>query len=231
MIRNLLWNEIKYIFKDYIPDKVIKYTSSASSVSAAGAAVVSSIPSVITVHKDDTLDFAISIEDPLVLIFADENSPGGCIDSGNGMQEESLFRRSALFRCLDRKYYPLGPLEAIYCKNVPVIRMSEQLNNERIPVVYCSFIASACIKYPSPNGMTSEEKTLMATKINQILDIAIINGHTNVILGAWGCGAFGCDPRQIAQLFKESISKYTGLRIYFVILGSSYNIFKDVLSQ
>lgn len=35
--------------------------------------------------------------------------------------------------------------------------------------------------------------------------IALAHGHQNIVLGAWGCGVFRNDPKDIARYFKEVI--------------------------
>jgi len=222
--RNYLWKDIQRKFQ-YLSSNTIKYSFDENK-----SINVSSIPAKISIHNDDTLDFVIinDIENPLILIFADDQNPGGCIESGNGMQEETLFRRTGLFKFMTRNFYPLRENEAMYCNNVPVIRLSESRNNQEIPERHYSFVASASLKYPS-TPMSLNEKTIMRNKIELILRIAIKHGHKNIILGAWGCGAFGCNPIEIAELFKEVCLRFD-LRIYFVVLGKSYHVFKDILT-
>ena len=42
-------------------------------------------------------------------------------------------------------------------------------------------------------------------KIRSILLVALDNGHDSVVLGAWGCGAFGCPALQVALLHRRVI--------------------------
>ena len=41
-----------------------------------------------------------------------------------------------------------------------------------------------------------------------MLAVALKNGHSNLVLGAWGCGVFGNDPQDIATYFHEVIDIY-----------------------
>lgn len=44
---------------------------------------------------------------------------------------------------------------------------------------------------------------MMKRRIDMVLSICKTQEHKTLILGAWGCGVFGNDPKVIAQLFKE----------------------------
>ena len=49
----------------------------------------------IKIFNMDTIKFSVlHCHNPLVLNLADNNRPGGCVDSGSRAQEESLFRRT-----------------------------------------------------------------------------------------------------------------------------------------
>merc|ERR1712110_641561 len=63
---------------------------------------------------------------------------------------------------------------------------------------------------------------------------------TTLILGAWGCGAFGGDPRQIAELFIQALIRdnYGQLykEIHFAIpklspKDENYDVFRAVFNQ
>ncbi len=79
--RHYLWTDIKKRFEYWVPNS-IKYSYYDLDPVTGHMG-----PAVISVHKNDTLDFPIinNIENPLILIFADDENPGGCVNSGNGM--------------------------------------------------------------------------------------------------------------------------------------------------
>ena len=82
------------------------------------------------------------------------------------------------------------------------------------------------------------------SKIRQILDIALENGHDSVVLSAFGCGAYKTPPTEMAKLFKEVLGnkKYKGAFkvIHFAIINlkstngshnpqGNFQPFKDIL--
>lgn len=87
------------------------------------------------------------------------------------------------------------------------------------------------------------EKVVAVTKnkIRTIYRIGILNGHNSLVLGAWGCGAFGNPPEQMAQLFLNVLNepefngKYKDIR--FAIIedhnsrGRNFQTFKEVVRK
>ena len=64
----------------------------------------------------------------------------------------------------------------------------------------------------------------MAVRVRRVLSIAARHGHAAVVLGAWGCGAFGCHPDDVAPAFAEALTgAYAGVfeRVTFAILDMS----------
>ena len=41
----------------------------------------------------------------------------------------------------------------------------------------------------------------------KVLAVAKRHGHRGLVLGAWGCGAFGNDTNEIARLFREVLEE------------------------
>ena len=66
----------------------------------------------------------------------------------------------------------------------------------------------------------------MDERIRRALDIALAHGHATLVLGAWGCGAFGNDTDTIAELFHSALYgdyRDAFARIVFAILDWSKN--------
>jgi uncharacterized protein (TIGR02452 family) len=178
----------------------------------------------INIYKADTLDVAKTLHNPLVLILADAHYPGGCVEAGAGMQEESIFRRTALYKHISKDFYPIEDDAAIY---IPRVQLYKDGNLD--------FIACPGIKLPQlkNNKLMDEDAKLLEKKIELILQIAHIHNHTTIVLGALGCGVWGCPPIHVAEIFKNILGKYDGIfeNVSFAILGSTYNFFSSVFEE
>lgn len=152
----------------------------------------------------------------MTLNFASATHPDGGFLTGARAQEESLCWSSALYACLvDHPLYafhrqrhdPLYTDYALYSPEVPVFRDDEgRLLDE--PYV-CSFITSAAVNASALLQRDPDRRTLikpaMTERIRKVLTIGAALGHTAIVLGAWGCGAFGNDGHEIAALFKQAL--------------------------
>ena len=149
------------------------------------------------------------------LNFAAATNPGGGFLTGARAQEEYLCRSSALYLAIkDSPMYAYHRREGhkrysdamIYSPDVPVFRDDD---HELLPKPYlASFITSAA---PLTKHLHPEELTLVADilrkRIWKILTVAQAHGHDSLVLGAWGCGAFGNDGNQVAALFKWALAE------------------------
>ena len=92
------------------------------------------------------------------------------------------------------------------------------------------------------DGRLSERAVAITkNKIRTIYRIGILHGHDSLVLGAWGCGAFGNPPEQMAQLFIDVLNedefngRYKDIR--FAIIedhnsrGRNYQTFKSVIDK
>jgi len=168
---------------------------------------------------------------PAALNFASAKNPGGGFQSGARAQEESLARSSTLFACLDgNEMYdfhrarkdPMYTDYAIYSPDVPVIRDDDgTLLDEPYP---CSFITcpavNAKVVLERDSSRRAEIRDAMETRVTKVLAIASIHGHEALVLGAWGCGVFGNDGREIAELFRAALNgQFVGMfsRVFFAV--------------
>jgi uncharacterized protein (TIGR02452 family) len=147
---------------------------------------------------------------PLALNFANGVEPGGGFLYGATAQEEVLCRSSGLYGTLagDPMYEahatrprPDSTDWAILSPDVPVFRTDEGTELERPWPL--SFIT--CAAPYAPGIGQPESGDLLRRRIRRVLAIARAYGYTVLVLGAWGCGAFGNDPRRTARDFREAL--------------------------
>jgi uncharacterized protein (TIGR02452 family) len=173
--------------------------------------------------RETTLDAARRLRaeyaqpDPLCLNFASAKNPGGGFLSGSQAQEESLARSSGLYASLthDMTMYEhnrsLGTLlysdHMIYSPNVPVFRDDDGALLEE-PYT-ASFITAPAVNAGAIARNEPERLGLipstMRKRLNRVLEAARLNGHSALVLGAWGCGVFGNDPTLIARLYRDAL--------------------------
>ena len=71
---------------------------------------------------------------------------------------------------------------------------------------------------------TLEEKTrdILRNKIRTIFNVALYWKNDSLVLAAFGCGAYGTPPEEMAKLFKEVMNerlyKYAFKKIVFAVL-------------
>lgn len=179
--------------------------------------------------REDTLKTAVQSKKsgykPLVLILADEKVPGGTLISS--CQEETLFRRTALISHLDKRFYPLKDNELVYSQNVAVFNLND-FNTDFTEKYSLDFVALPSVKNYYKQ---IELRETMKIKLHMLFNLYKLHNYTDLILGAMGCGAFGCNANSMAMLIKEVINEYDGMNITFSILGANYNIFKQCFEK
>ena len=159
---------------------------------------------------------------PAVLNMANRRTPGGGVLNGAAAQEETIFRRTNIFRSLyqfapfagdygirrSALQYPMDRnFGGIYTPSVSIFR-EEEGNGFRLMEEprELGFISVAGMNRPDlrPNGMIVDHLVEpIRHKIRTILRIGLAHSHDSLVLGALGCGAFCNPPAQIASLFHE----------------------------
>ncbi|MBO0720465.1 MAG: TIGR02452 family protein [Blastocatellia bacterium] len=147
---------------------------------------------------------------PLALNFANGVYPGGGFLSGARAQEEAICRSSALYHTLvgdpmyeehARRPRPDSTDWTIYSPDVPVFRADDGTELENPWLL--SFITCAA-PYAHDIGQP-ESGDILQRRIHRTLAIARAYRYSALILGAWGCGAFGNDTQRTAVDFREAL--------------------------
>ena len=153
----------------------------------------------------------------VALNFASAKNPGGGFLSGSEAQEESLARSSSLYACLDgRSMYPFhrrhgDPLYTDYVIYSPAVVVFRNQDGRLLETPFsCSFLTA-----PAPNAGAvlqrdptrgDELRRALQSRINKVLAVAVAQGYDTIILGAWGCGVFKNDPRDVAAQFQAALT-------------------------
>lgn len=153
-----------------------------------------------------------------VLNFANHEFPGGGFISGAMAQEEALCHSSVLYNVLSSKELKpffdknktthekgLHSNSALYLKDIVFFDKKNNIFKADIISVAAPNRTEAVL---SGVPETFYEKVLKS-RIKFILDIAKAENVKFLVLGAFGCGVFGGDAKQTAEIFKKEIESDT----------------------
>jgi uncharacterized protein (TIGR02452 family) len=182
----------------------------------------------------------------VALNFAAALNVGGGFLGGANAQEEALCRASGLYECIRRKpmFYnkniindsPFYTDTIIYSPDVPFFRNDA---HEFLEEPYKLSIITS----PAPNvsslGNVNETElaSILMNRASKILKVAEMHGHKNIILGAWGCGAFGNDPRVVASVFRAALEQVPAFEsVCFAVYDTReppvvYEAFREVFAS
>jgi uncharacterized protein (TIGR02452 family) len=154
-----------------------------------------------------------------VLNLASDQQPGGGWRyTLSATQEEALCYSSTLYATFKPEWYPwpnMGPgsCAGIFSPDVVVFR--DSLDNDLVELPTHQWHVLAVITVAAPcrpqltddgEGFANESELRdLREKILLILRLAAGNGVTSLVLGAMGCGAYGCPPRAVAEEMKKAL--------------------------
>lgn len=207
-------------------------------------AVQSTSPMRVIVVQEDTLDAAIARRCDTVLNFANSLQLGGGYLHGAGAQEEQICYRSTLPRHLEQVTYP-WPTDGtmVFSRGVDVFRHNEASNFVRMGQSVALNVVSAAAQYrPAVRRLSNgrmaydkrEDALDMLQRMRRVLAFVVEqtphNTKRRLVLGAWGCGAFGGPNYHVACLWREALG---GFRHYFdtvvmAVLGDNFSDYCDV---
>jgi uncharacterized protein (TIGR02452 family) len=149
-----------------------------------------------------------------MLNMANAWNPGGGVARGARAQEEELCRRSNLIYGLKKKLYPLGETDFLYHKNVRFFK-DKYYNENEYYTFKCDIItiAAPCLI----NGPIPNYHGILDNKVKQMLYYPASQGAKNLVLSAFGCGAFRNNPIWVSRVFKKFIKDLPYENISFAI--------------
>lgn len=185
-----------------------------------------------------------------ILNFASFRHPGGGFMTGAMAQEESICHHTNLYNALVTQ-------QAWYDENEHIVNRC-LYQNRAVLTCDVSIIARGIGKFvpikdvfqadfltcASPNAGAAAKKGVSEGEINRAIEqrasyaveLLAGRGYTHTIFGAFGCGAFRCNPRVVAEAFRKSIEKSANAfdKVIFAIPeGNNGNlrVFKEVFGQ
>lgn len=201
----------------------------------------------IKVLCGDTIDVLLEehLGGALVLNFADPYIAGGNFNLGVQGQEQSLCRNSTVYLSLVqpecskqvyevyKKYGVLMRDEMILSPYVDIIRngAGELLKHS----TRCAVLSAPAVNLHEYAELLPEQiAEAMVRKIRRMVRLAANLGYENLVLGAWGTGAFAQQAQDVAGYFskvlnEENWKKYFSRIIFAMRDPQKVNVFREKL--
>lgn len=146
-----------------------------------------------------------------ILNMASPLRPGGGVLTGATSQEEFLCTRTTLLPSLKDEFYRLPELGAVWTSDCLVFRNAEGNNLSKVDRFYVDVITASMLRFPElksgkdgPDSTWANEQDLelVLEKMRIVMRAVSSNGIRRVVLGAWGCGAYGNPVKEIARAWR-----------------------------
>ncbi len=171
----------------------------------------------------------------LVLNLANAVHPGGGVRNGATAQEEDLCRKSSLLVSLEgpqaAPYYAYNrQLHTYMGSDAVMIHPQVEIVKDEKGELLDDTVIVAVLTCAAPNlrfgmeGLTKDQyEAMVYGRIKGMLAVAFHEGYRDLVLGAFGCGAFANDARVVSDLFYKALKKFseeTGgfRRVVFAVL-------------
>jgi uncharacterized protein (TIGR02452 family) len=177
----------------------------------------------IQIHNSDAFALARTLGSTgkvgVLNLASDQEPGGGWRYSLSRTQEEALCYSSTLFATLNPDWYPwpntgVGSCAGIFSPDVVVFRDTLDNDLAELPVTRRHVLAVITVAAPCLPILTSDGQEFadvsqlqdLVEKMLLVLRMAAHNGVTSLVLGAMGCGAYGCPPKAVAKTMKRLLT-------------------------
>jgi len=167
------------------------------------------------------LPAAEAAREVLVLNLANPVHPGGGVRRGARAQEEDLCRKSTLLLSLEgaeaAEYYRYNrALQTNMGSDAVVVTPRVEIFRDESGGLLDETVVTAVMTCAAPmiceglEGLTDAQyQALVYRRICGMLRCAAFLGYRYLVLGAFGCGAFGNDARTISDLFYRALKEFS----------------------
>lgn len=156
-----------------------------------------------------------------ILNMASPLRPGGGFLDGANSQEEFICTRTTLYPSLWDSFYRLPEVGGVHTPDVMVFRDSTPEANElaKRDRFFVDVISAGMLRFPDVRGRADDrsegcscgvsycdrDRELVTRKMKAVLRMAQSKGSETLILGAWGCGAYGNPVKEVAKIWRKVI--------------------------
>lgn len=134
--------------------------------------------------------------------------PGGGFLSGATSQEEFLCMRTTLLPSLQEQFYRLPKEGVVHTPDVLVFRDANGNDLPKAERFYVDVMTAGMLRFPDVEGeryANDADREMAVKKMRAVLRICVAKGVKRVVLGAWGCGAYGNPVAEIALAWRKVI--------------------------
>lgn len=172
----------------------------------------------IEVFNETTMEGALALHPNTnkigVLNFASAKNPGGGFMGGAQAQEESLARSSSLYVSINQmqEMYQFNASNKtyiysdymIYSEGVVFFRNDdmELIQPYQVDVLTCPAVNVGAMLQNKRSELSKVEEAMLL-RIDKMLALFLKKGIKHLVLGAWGCGVFRNDPKDVTAYFKH----------------------------
>lgn len=197
-------------------------------------------PKIVVSMYDTVMAIVAELsENYAALNFASFRHPGGGFINGAFAQEEALCHESYLYNVLSAfpNFYDWNEKQlnnSLY-RNRAIVSKIRFFKNMGmfIDSTVCQVITCAAPNKKAAqrnHGATDEEVSkVLRERISFIMDIVNDINVDTFITGAFGCGAFGNDPKEVAELFVEEAKKTKLKNLVFAVPPGNQNY--EIISE
>ncbi|KAJ4422906.1 hypothetical protein N0V82_002432 [Gnomoniopsis sp. IMI 355080] len=185
----------------------------------------------LTIRATDTLTAARSfITNPsnttkkvAILNMASPLSPGGGFVNGATSQEEHLCMRTTLLPALRDEFYRLPEVGCVYTPDVLVFRSGDSDGQDGVldkkDRWFVDVVSAAMLRLPETQVdeetgrgeyAQAKDRELVILKMKTVMEVLNSKGIAKIVLGAWGCGAYGNPIGEIARAWRKVLATNKG---------------------